>query len=265
MTTESQQKTIAQALHQARNLAQPVEQWSSQEEFKGLTPEEAYNIQEMGMALRQEEGEKLVGLKMGLTAEAKRQQMNLDSPLYGHLTDRMEVPHKGTFHLKGTIHPKIEPEVAFFISKELKGPQVTREEVLEATEAVSSCLEILDSRYSQFKYFSLEDVIADNSSSCMFALGEKFTDFRSLDLKNLRMTMKVNGEAVQEGNSQAISGDPVISVQQLCSLLWTRNQGLIPGQVVLAGAATAALMLEEGMEVSLDVEGLKTVSVGVKK
>ena len=113
---------------------------------------------------------------MGLTSEAKRKQMDLDSPLYGELTDKMQVQNGGTYKLDGQIHPKIEPEIAFLISKELSGI-VTREQVLEATSEVYACMEILDSRYKQFKYFSMEDVISDNSSSSQFILGNPIKDF----------------------------------------------------------------------------------------
>src|SRR5665647_1633705 len=134
---------------------------------------------------------------MGLTSEGKRKQMNLDAPLYGVLTNVMKVENLGVYHLKGSIHPKIEPEIAFYINRELKG-EVTRDEVLNACEAICPALEILDSRYEGFKYFSMEDVISDNSSSSHFILGPKFKDFKNLDLKNLKMFMKVNGETKME-------------------------------------------------------------------
>ena len=164
--------------------------------------------------------------------------------------------------MAGKIHPKIEPEVAFHITKELKGT-VTREEVLAACSGVYASLEILDSRYEHFKYFSMEDVISDNSSSSHYILGELVTDFSGLDLKNLNMKMSVNDTLAQEGNSVDISGDPVVSVMQLCELLEQRGQSIPADCFVLAGAATAAVALEPGMEVKLEVEGLKTLSVSI--
>lgn len=251
----------AQTLHQARTNAAPIEQIS--DKIKDFKRADAYSIQEKGMALREKAGEKLIGLKMGLTSEAKRKQMDLDSPLYGELTDKMEVSNGGTYKLTGQIHPKIEPEVAFHISKELSGT-VTREEVLAATDKVYACMEILDSRYKQFKYFSMEDVISDNSSSSHFILGEPVTDFAHIDLKNLKLKMKVNGEVAEEGNTSAISGDPVVSVIQLCELLHERGRVLPAGSIVLAGAATIAVKLEAGMDIELEMEHLGGASVKVE-
>ncbi|MES3036697.1 MAG: fumarylacetoacetate hydrolase family protein [Bdellovibrionota bacterium] len=251
-------------LNGARLEAKPVAQLTQQmkTENQEFLRSDAYGMQEAQLFMRTKAGEKQIGWKMGLTSEAKRRQMNLDSPLYGFLTDQMKVESGSTFSLQGKIHPKIEPEIAFLIGQDLSAP-VSREQVLGACTAVCACMEILDSRYQQFKYFSMEDVIADNSSSSNFVMGPWKKDFNSLDLTNLDMNMKVNGESSQKGNSRDISGDPVISVIQLCELLAERKQILKAGSIVLAGAATPAVELKAGMQVELLVEGLEPVTVKV--
>ncbi len=252
----------AETLHKARLDNDPIEQIS--DKIKDFSRADAYSIQEQGIKMRIQDGEKLIGLKMGLTSEAKRKQMDLDSPLYGELTDKMEIKNQGVYKIRPQIHPKIEPELAFLITKELKGT-VTREEVLEATGEVYPCMEILDSRYKQFKYFSMEDVISDNSSSSQFILGSPIVNFKDIDLKNLKLKMKVNGEVAQEGSTGAISGDPVVSVIQLCDLLDKRGRSLPANTIVLAGAATIAVALEPGMNVELEMEKMGNVSVKVEE
>lgn len=254
---------IAKILFAARSSAQPVTQLSKQ--GIDLARNEAYQVQESGIVLREKAGEKRIGLKMGLTSEGKRKQMNLDAPLYGELTDKMQIPAGGGgINITPLIHPKIEPEIAFLLKSDLEG-EVSHRDVLNATAAVCACLEILDSRYEQFKYFSMEDVIADNSSSSHFVLGPWLEDFRNLDLRELKMQMSVNGTIVHEALSNEISGDPVVSVIELCRLLAQRGRKLTAGTFVLAGAATAAVPLEAGMLVTLSVEGLPRVDVGVRE
>ncbi len=248
-------------LNQARIKASPIQQISQQ--IKDFSRAEAYGIQEKQLKQRQALGETQIGWKMGLTSEAKRQQMNLDSPLYGFLTEKMQIPNGGTLSLQGKIHPKIEPEVAFWIGQDLSGSP-SREQVLKACRGVCSCLEILDSRYEQFKYFSMEDVIADNSSSSDFILGPWREDFQNLDLRNLFMEMSADRKISQKGISKDISGDPVVSVIQLCELLAERGQILKSGSIVLAGAATVAIALSAGMRIDLTVDGLQPVSVMIE-
>ena len=246
-------------LGQARVRAVPVAQLSNQ--IEGLGRSEAYAIQEKGVEFRVARSERLIGFKMGLTSEAKRKQMNSNSPLYGVLTDCMEVQDE--FSLSGSIDPKIEPELAFLIERTLP-ENPSREQVLQATGAVCACMEILDSRYQHFKYFSMEDVIADNSSSSHFVLGGWVRDFRAFDLRNLPMQMFVDDRLAQEGNSNDISGDPVVSVIQLCQLLAQRQRSLPKNCIVLAGAATAAVALEPGMQIRLEVPHFPSVQVGIR-
>lgn len=254
----------ASVLNEARIKAKPVPQLSNKikEEKVPFTRADAYGIQEKQLEMRTAAGEIQIGWKMGLTSEAKRRQMNLDSPLYGFLTNKMQVSHTGTFSLKGTIHPKIEPEIAFWIRSDIQG-KPTRDQVLKSCRAVCAAMEILDSRYEQFKYFSMEDVISDNSSSSHFVLGPWRENFLRLDLQNLKMNMAVDGEVVQKGISKDISGDPVASVIQLCELLAERNQILKAGSIVLAGAATTAVELKPGMEVELHVDNFEPVAVSI--
>jgi 2-oxo-3-hexenedioate decarboxylase len=258
--TERNHQELARLLDQARLDAREVPPLTRT--HADLPLKDAYSIQAEGLRLRTARGERVVGLKMGLTSEAKRKQMNLDSPVYGVLTDRMQVPAGGVFRLQGSIHPKIEPEIAFRTSRELRG-RITREQALEACSSAMAAMEILDSRYVDFKYFSLPDVVADNSSSSMFVLGTTERPPRELDLLRLQMSMEVNGAVVQSALSNAISGDPVLSVVQLCELLDARGESLPAGSIVLAGAATVAHMMKPGDQVRLTVDGLGSVSVSV--
>ncbi len=258
--TQSNYQELARLLDQARLEARAVAPLTR--ERAELTLPDAYAIQAEGLRLRTDRGERVVGLKMGLTSEAKRRQMNLDSPVYGVLTDRMQLPAGGVLRLRGFIHPKIEPEIAFRTARELRG-RISREEALDACASAMAAMEILDSRYIDFKYFSLPDVVADNSSSSMFVLSTTERPPRELALDRLPMSMEVNGAQVQSALSSAISGDPILSVVQLCELLDARGEALPAGSIVLAGAATTAHMLQPGDNVRLTVEGLGSVSLSV--
>lgn len=212
----------------------------------------AYRIQEAGIALRLGRGERIVGYKMGLTSRAKREQMNLRVPIYGVLTDAMRV--QGELSAGDGVHPKIEPEIAFVTRRELSG-NIDPRQALDALEAVAPALEILDSRFVGFKYFSLPDVVADNCSSWRFALGPLQA---ARETGGLRMRMSVDGRLAQEGNSNDISGDPILSLVQLVAML---PHSLPAGSIVLAGGATVAEPLKSGMMVSLEVEKLGEMRV----
>ena len=250
----------------ARVLDQGMRQATELERITASHPElslaDAYLIQAEGIRLRESRGEKRIGLKMGLTSQAKREQMGLGLPIYGVLTDQMQVLN-AHFSLAGKIHPKIEPEIAFLTGKELRG-KISIEEAYAACIGTCSAMEILDSRFRGFKYFSLPDVVADNSSSAYFILGEwKMGNPHALQLSELSMEMLVNGQVVQSARADAISGDPIRSLVQLCDLLAETDQSLPAGSIVLAGAATAAVALEAGMRVELRVASLPSVFITI--
>jgi 2-oxo-3-hexenedioate decarboxylase len=249
-------RELAETLDAARLERREVERLTVA--HPSLDLDDAYAIQRAGVTLRQVRGEVVVGWKMGLTSKAKREQMNLTAPVYGVLTDAMQV--RAAFQVGAGIHPKIEPEIAFLTGHELHG-QITREEAAAAVTGVCAAMEILDSRYVGFQYFSLPDVVADNSSSSHFVVPGVWQPLADLDLGNLTMTMHVDGVAVQSARSDAISGHPLESLVQLVAMLAAHGQSLPAGSLVLAGAATVAEKLKPGMVVRLDVTGLASVAV----
>ena len=137
---------------------------------------------------------------------------------------------------------------------------MTVTEAMSAVEAVAPAMEIIDSRYRNFK-FSLADVVADNSSSSGFVLGAWQTP--NVDLSNLGMVMEFNGRPVQIGSSAAILGQPISSLAAASRLSTDAGRPLEAGWVIMAGGATAAEALEPGLFVRNVVQELGFVSFSV--
>src|SRR5690606_7916486 len=151
---------IANILDQAAKNAQAVPQMAASNQ---MTLEEAYEIQRMSIQMRVERGEKITGYKLGFTSKAKMKQMGVHDLIWGILTDEMQLQQGETVNLNRWIHPRVEPEIAFRVSKDINR-SLKLDELPEYLDAMAPALEIIDSRYVNFK-FSLEDVVADNCSS----------------------------------------------------------------------------------------------------
>lgn len=238
---------LAGILHESRIKKLPIDKITK--EYPGLTIEDAYKIQAEGIKLRQEDGEKIVGYKMGLTSRAKMEQVGLKTPIYGLLTNKMQVSDPD-FDLTQNIHPKIEPEIAFELKEDLYGTP-NLEQCLDAIKGVGVALEILDSRFIGFKYFSLPDVIADNASSSRFFVGPLTIDPKSIDLTQIKLSIYENNALKEEALSSAILGNPLESLKECVHLLNRSNQGLPKGAIILSGAATVALELKAGITIQL--------------
>ena len=258
MLDEATCAKLARTLDDARRARREIE--PLHKTFGQFDLDDAYRIQRAGIGLRVQRGEAIAGYKMGLTSKAKREQMNLAMPIYGVLTDAMRIPDGGTFPVERGIHPRVEPEIAFVTSRELREP-IGLEEAREAIASVCAAMDVLDSRYTGFKYFSLPDVVADNASSLHFVLSDDARTPRGLRLDDLDMRVLVDGKLVHEAKSSAISGDPLLSLVQLVELLHAYGQELPAATLVLTGAATPAEPVRAGQTIRLEVSELAPVTL----
>ena len=244
---------IANILDQAAKNAQAVPQMAASNQ---MTLEEAYEIQRMAVQLRVERGEKITGYKLGFTSKAKMEQMGVHDLIWGILTDEMQLQQGETVNLTRWIHPRVEPEIAFRVSKEING-KLKLDELPEYLDAMAPALEIIDSRYENFK-FSLEDVVADNCSSTGYVIGD--WQPLSTEISNLKMDLLVNNNIVESASSAAILDNPLQSVVELSRLATQAGLTVKKGQVVLAGAATAAAFLKPNQILEAKVESLGKVN-----
>jgi 2-oxo-3-hexenedioate decarboxylase len=242
-------RMLDNAARQAREIAQI-------DPDSRLSIEQAYAVQAAAIELRLERGESRVGMKMGFTSRAKMIQMGLSDMIWGRLTSGMQIEEGTSADFARFIHPRAEPELAFVLKREL-GPEVTAVEALAAVEAIAPALEVIDSRYRDFK-FTLPDVIADNASSSGFVIGA-WSDPHQ-DFGNLGLTMSIDGRVVQVGSTAAILGHPLRSLVAAARLSAAAGEPLQPGWVVMAGGATPAEWLKAGQHISIEMERLGSAS-----
>ena len=247
---------LAHTVDDAARTARAIPQLSKD---VALSVEDAYKVQKLSIDQRLARGEKLIGIKMGLTSRAKMAQMGVEEVIWGRLTDTMLVEDGDEIAFGSYVHPRAEPEIAFLLKEPLEGP-VSVVQALNAVAALAPAVEIIDSRYENFK-FSLPDVIADNSSSSSFVLGPWSAP--DIDVANLGMVMEFDGKPVQIGSSAAILGHPGRSLAAASRLVAQSGLRLEAGWIVMAGGATAAEALRPDSHVRNVVEKLGSASFAV--
>ncbi|WP_372605216.1 2-keto-4-pentenoate hydratase [Actibacterium sp.] len=252
----SELEKMAEIVDEAARNATEIPQFSDE---TPLSMDAAYAVQALSMQRRYARGEKRVGVKMGLTSRAKMLQVGVSEVIWGRLTDAMREEEGGVVSISKYVHPRVEPEIAFLIKSPLAG-EVSALEAMNAVAAIAPALEIIDSRYKAFK-FDVGDVIADNSSSSGFVIGNWSAP--DTDISNLGMVLSINGRPGEIGSSAAILGNPVRSLVAAARMVAQAGESLNPGDIVLAGGATAAIPMAVGQAVSLEVERLGTVAFTV--
>ena len=231
--------------------------------YPGLDHESAYEVQDAVVQARVAAGGVVVGAKLGLTSEAKQRQMNVSEPLYGFLTDDMQIDAGAAVVCADYIQPRCEPEIAFLLDRDLEGPHVLAAHVLAATALVFPAIDVLDSRFSGYS-FTITDVIADNSSCAGFALGGTGVRPEGIDLRLVGCAFEKNGVLVATAAGAAVLGHPAASVAWMVRRLAQRGRGLRAGQVVMSGALTEAVAISPGDTVVARFDRLGTVELACR-
>ena len=230
------------------------------DEHPGMDWDDAYAVQDEILRRKLARGARVVGFKAGLTSHAKMKQMGVDTPVFGFLVDEFVVPEGSEIKTSELIHPKVEPEICFVTRSELRGPGCHIGAVLAACDFVLPGIEVIDSRYRDFK-FDLKSVVADNTSASRFVVGGRIAPARDIDLRTLGIVLEKNGEPVAFGAGAAVLGHPAAAVAMLVNHLGRRGQVLPAGSLVLSGGITEAVAVQAGDHVTLRMQHLGSVSL----
>jgi 2-keto-4-pentenoate hydratase len=237
---EQTRNELAGSLYDAHRSGEPIGRLTAEHE---LTIEDAYGVQSHLIERRIDDGESVVGHKVGLTSHAIQDQLGVDEPDFGRLLDSMFVDGR-TIPADELIEPRVEPEVGFLIGERL-APPVTYLDVLEATRAVLPVLEIIDSRIRDWD-ITIQDTIADNASSALYLTGETINSPSGTDLSLEGVKLYRNGVLEASGVGAAVLDHPARAVAWLANTLADMNERLEAGEVVLSGSFTPAVDIDPG-------------------
>lgn len=251
---------LADSLYEARLSRSPCAPITERQ--PGLTLGDAYSISDINLKRRLGQGGvRLVGKKIGLTSRAVQKQLGVEEPDFGYLTSDMQVPHKGLIQRSGLLLPRVEGETAFVLKKSLRGHNISPDQVIDATDYVVPCIEVIDSRVRDWK-IKIQDTVADNASSAFFVLGEKRTKLEDVHLPKAGMNLKINGEIRSSGMGSACLDHPIFAMAWLANKFLELGSCLEAGDIVLSGAFGPVVPVNAGDQVSVEIQGLGSVEVG---
>ena len=222
--------------------------------------DDAYAIQDEIRRRKEARGNKTAGLKCGLTSFAKMKQMGVETPVFGFVSDYMSRPDGGDIKISELIHPKVEAEICIVTKAPLKGPGCHVAAVMAAVDFVLPAVEVIDSRYRDFK-FDLKSVIADNTSSSRFVICGRPRDLDELDLRTLGVVLEINGEIKTMAAGAAVMGHPLAAVAMLANHLGARGQEIPAGTFVMTGGVTEAVAVKAGDSVNVRFQDIGSVSM----
>jgi 2-keto-4-pentenoate hydratase len=229
------------------------------ETFGQFGLEEAYRIQLHQVKTWEAEGKRIKGHKVGLTSAPMRRQMGVEESDFGHLMDDMFHVDAEPIDLTRYLQPRIEPEVAFVLGRDLIGPGVTAADAIRAVEFVLPALELIDSRIKDWK-ITMPDTVADNASSGGVVLGSTPSKLEGLDLAAAGCLLSRDGRLAETGAGAAVLGNPLNSLIWLANTLAGQEVTLRAGHVILPGSITASIPVAAGQTFTATFAGLGTVT-----
>lgn len=231
------------------------------ERERSISIEDAYYISQRTIERRVEDGEQIIGKKIGVTSKAVQNMLGVHQPDFGYLTDRMVYADGDEMPIsEQLIQPRAEGEIAFVLKRDLIGPGITNTEVLAATEFVVPCFEIVDSRIQDWK-IKIQDTVADNASCGLLVLGGQAVDPRKVDLVTAGMVVEKNGEIISTGAGAAALGSPVNCIAWLANTLGQFGIPLKAGELILSGSLVPLEPVVAGDYMRVDIGGVGSASV----
>lgn len=229
------------------------------ERFSELTIEDAYQISRHYLGLRlASNNETVVGKKIGVTSSAVQSMLGVYEPDFGFLTNSMQFS-EGDIPIGHLIQPRAEAEIAFLLKRDIQGPGITAQDVLEATESVMACFEIVDSRVNDWK-IKIQDTVADNASCGVFVVSDERVSPVGLDLAASKVTVYKNGEFLSEGLGEAVQGSPLNSVAWLANTLGALGTNLQAGEIILSGSLVPLEPIIIGDRMTMDIPGIGSLT-----
>ena len=210
-------------------------------DFPEATMDDAYRVQAALVRRKAASGLNIKGWKIGLTSKAMQSALSIDIPDSGILFDDMFFEDGGTVPSDRFIQPRIEAEIAFVMKAPLAGPDISIDDVLDATDYVTPALEILDTRIERVnketgRIRTFFDTISDNAANAGIVVGGRSVGPRDADLRWIGAIVSRNGEVEETGLGAGVLDHPANGIVWLANRLHQYGMRIEAGQVVLSGS-----------------------------
>lgn len=218
-------------------------------------------IQQHQLSRRLARGERIIGVKLGLTTAEQRQAAGHFRPSAGLLTDAMIL--RGPLDTRRCVAARVEPEMVFVTAEAIEDPALSDDDIVAALGSVHAGIEVVDPRYPD-EAFVLPDAMADNASARFVMWSDHGTPLSALNLSEESVTMTVTGQPSVVGSGREIMGNPIQVVTEVLRDRLERGIATPPGFVIFSGnMAGQALRVRPGDSVEARFDTVGTVSFDV--
>ena len=218
--------------------------------------DEAYKIQDelAKLYIKGNSNTKLIGMKIGCTNKAAQDQINVKEPFYGNLFSNYSSSSNCSLSSKSFFKPFVEPEFSFKIGKELDltNAPYSSDIIYNHIESVLPSIELVDSRFNDWKIVGINNLIADNAVNAFWVYGNEYKNIDQLNFLNHSLLLKINNKTIDEGNSKNVLGNPINSLTWLINTLAKCKKVLPKNSYISTGTCTPAIPINKNDEIKAD-------------
>lgn len=221
---------------------------------------DAYRMQEAAIERWDDE---IAGWKVGTTSKHAQDLFGISEPVYGPVFRKTVVQGPATLPANEFHHRMLESEFAFRFGKDLppRAAPYSRQEIVEAIDALVPAFEIISPRYRSLSAGGLLQVVADFCANGGAVMGPVIQDWRGIDLPSHAVKLSIGGALRQEGKGSAVLGDPLNVAEWFVNTFRARGVKVAQGQFVMTGTMTGINAPEIGQPAAADFGNLGRVEV----
>jgi 2-keto-4-pentenoate hydratase len=250
----------ARALYDARRTRTAIAPFTDEDPTLGMA--DGYAVQSELVRLILADGDRIIGYKAGLTSTPMQRMLGVDQPDYGPVLGSTVFRDGDEVSVGAFIAPKLEAEIVLVIGEQLRGPGVTLDDARAAVSGAAASMEIVDSRFVDWR-IRLADTVSDLASNGAMVMSETVLPLADSDIRLIGMVLTRDGELVDTGAGAAAMGDPLAVVAWLANTLGADGVALEPGHVIMTGALHAAVPMRAGEKYRAEFDRLGSVSVRI--
>jgi 2-keto-4-pentenoate hydratase len=244
-------------------------------ERPGFDINAAYEVEATLKKLREGEGHRAVGRKVGYANKAMWRLLKLETLVWAHMYDDTvhysDESNSVTLPIARPRSLKVEPEIVFGLKQALTGEGLDAAAALASADWLAVGFEIIDCPFPEWK-FQPSDFVASFGLHAALVIGEKVQirpeHIPQLvdELPRFKVRVSKNGEFVEEGSGKNSLRSPALCLAELGAAIERRFpfEPLSAGEIVSSGTLTAGHPTDRGDLWTVEIGGLPLPSLTLR-
>ena len=228
-------------------------------DFSSLSIAESYEVQDLVARKRIELGESIAGFKVGCTSAAIRAQLGFNEPINARIFRPYIFDGPATLDWRDYLNCAIEPEMVLKISKNLKGKNLSDDELIAAITYVSPGIEI-----HNFKFWhtspTIQELICSGGIHAGLIIGNEKVKPVDLQFQNELFYVYKDGNLITSASASKIMGGPLNSLRWLVKKLTQKGFFLRKDSLVIPGSPVELMTIDQDTELTVVVENVGSLT-----